>query len=207
MSIKDWYGQQDATIKATVITAVITGVLGVVAAVVISVSSIINAVIDHPGQGASQHAGARHSAISTTTQQPSLTCAPSIKLTYPPNGKVIGNGAGGVNIKGTACGLGDNSAWLFEWDSEDKYYYADYNGSGPSPLNLPTQGSWHFEDKPIGNPGDDQKEYILTLVLASTACNQALLQASTIISDGRILHLPTECRIVDQRDVYVSYTQ
>jgi hypothetical protein len=208
MGFKNWYNHQDLVIKGAVVTASITGALGVIAAIVIGGSSIINAVIDHSSSTpSSRQSGVDRSKGSSSTQQPVVSCSRSLTFTYPPNGLVISDGGSGVKIRGTVCNLGNDYAWLFEWDSQDRYYYADYNGSGPSPLALPPHGVWSFTDKPIGDQGDDQKEYLLTLVLASPSCNQELLQTQSIINNGRILQFPNGCQIVDQREVFVTYPQ
>jgi hypothetical protein len=73
-----------------------------------------------------------------------------------------------------ACRLGNDSGWLFDHDSQDGYYYDDYNGNTPiAVVSSSMNGSWYFDDSPIGDPGDNHKLYSITLVLASPACNKA----------------------------------
>jgi hypothetical protein len=169
----------------------------VLAAVLAGVFGLINAEI-----GPRPDSGPRPSGQPIPTS--SSSCNPGVSLTSPANNAYIKDGTSGVKIKGVVCGLGSKSAWLFDWDSQDQYYYADYNSNTPSPLPLPTQGTWAFEDKPIGDSGDRQKEYILTLVVGSPACNQALLRSHSMINNQRVLHFPPGCQIVDKRVVYVS---
>ena len=69
---------------------------------------------------------------------------------------------------------------------------------------MPQQGAWHFADTPIGDPGDNRKEYIITLVAASPACNQALLVAPAIGGDYKMRNFPAGCHVVAQRVVFVT---
>jgi hypothetical protein len=210
VGLKGWYSSQESGVKTAILAAAVTGTLAVVAATVTGVFSVISSDIDHPGQtpvSKQSPVGAVSSASTSSRPSPSATssCTPGLSLTAPANNTYIPNGGKGIEVEGTFCELGNNSAWLFDWDSQDKHYYADYNSADPSPLTMPAQGDWHFKDKPIGNPGDNQKKYIITLVSASPACNQELLQSPSIANSNRILRFPAGCKIVDQRIVYVSY--
>lgn len=109
-------------------------------------------------------------------------------------------------IKGTACGLGRDSGWLFDFDSEDGYYYDDFGGSTPTPVVQASQtGSWEFPDSPIGDPSDQDKRYTITLVLASPACDKYLRSAPQIDGDYKLRAFPAGCSIVQKVDVYVTY--
>jgi hypothetical protein len=83
----------------------------------------------------------------------------------------------------TACRLGNESGWLFDLDPEDGYYYDDLGGAAPEPVVQQSQsGIWKFPDSPVGNPGDQNKHYVVTLVLASrsraaTTCSVAKANA------------------------------
>jgi len=210
MGLKNWYNSQDQGVKVGVLTAAVTGGLAIVAAIVTGIFSIVNAEIDHPSQTqTSSQPSISHSASSGLPQRsrPSsaLACSSALTLTSPANGTYIQNGANGIDVQGTTCDLGNNSAWLFDWDSQDQYYYADYNGNSPGPLTVPVRGKWSFQDEPIGDPGDNQKEYVITLVSASPSCNHSILQSQSIQNNQNILRFPAGCKIVSKRVVYVSY--
>lgn len=134
------------------------------------------------------------------------SCIRKLRILSPSDGAIIANGVHGVLIKGTACNLGNDSGWLFDHDSQDGYYYDDYNGNTPiAVVSSSINGSWYFDDSPIGDPGDNHKLYTITLVLASPACNKALLAEPTIEGDYKLSAFPGDCRVSASLNVYVSY--
>jgi hypothetical protein len=133
------------------------------------------------------------------------TCSAKLRITAPAEGAIISNGANGILVQGTACDLGSASRWLFDFDPQDGYYYDDYNGKTPTavvPSSL--RGTWAFDDSPIGDPGDQNKRYVITLVLARPSCDRSLLAEPPIDGDYSVRTLPAGCSIVDQVDVYVA---
>jgi hypothetical protein len=137
---------------------------------------------------------------------PSATCSAMLRITAPAEDAIIANGGNGVVVSGTACDLGSDSGWLFDFDPQDGYYYDDYSGSTPAPVVQPSQtGAWQFPDSPIGDPGDQNKLYVITLVLAPPSCARSLSSEPQIDGDYKLRTLPAECSIADQVDVYVTY--
>ncbi|MEW9533844.1 hypothetical protein [Microbispora sp. NPDC049125] len=108
---------------------------------------------------------------SQVTGSPPSDCHPKIKIKTRPGQKI--SGPDGIRLTGTACGLGDEYGWLFDFDPYDGYYYRA--GEGPV---VTENGPWSFHDAPIGDPGDRGKLYSLTLVRASKECSDAILRQS-----------------------------
>jgi hypothetical protein len=129
-----------------------------------------------------------------------------LRITAPAEDVYIPNGAKGILVQGTACDLGSDSGWLFDFDPEAGYYYDDYNGLIPSPVVLPSKtGSWKYLDIPIGDPGDQNKRYIITLVLASPSCARELETEPPIDGAYEVRAMPTGCIVVDDVAVHVTY--
>lgn len=130
---------------------------------------------------------------------PNAVCPHPLVITAPASGTKIANGAAGVIIKITACGLQTGEVgWLFDYDTGDETYNFDGNGGAV----VTDDGQSTFTDTPIGNPGDIKKLTIITLVLADASCNQALTQMQ---SGPPPTSLPSSCLITSQSDVYVTY--
>jgi hypothetical protein len=119
----------------------------------------------------------------------------------------ISDGASGVNIQITACGLDGDTAWLFDFDPNVNggTYTLDL-------INLPvvpvasTDGTFAFTDKPIGNPGDIDAVQVLELVDASPSCTYALLHKKPDQNGNiQMTSLPGGCAVAGKRDVKVSY--
>ncbi len=127
-------------------------------------------------------------------------CAPSLTMTSPVADRAV-QGATGVVISGTAQCLGDFTGWLFELDSEDHYYYA----IGDDGLSITSDGPWSVADFPIGGPGDHQKQYTITLLLASPQCAAALEALPVIDGDRKHRRHPTGCTEVAAIPIRVSY--
>jgi hypothetical protein len=129
-------------------------------------------------------------------------CPSKLAITSPTNGQQV-SGAAGVQVSGIACGLVNEYGWVFDHDTEDHYYYEVYPNN-PSPAVL-QNGNWTVLDQPIGSPGDLNKTYFVTLVLASGACNTALLNMPQISGDYKVLTFPAGCQIVQEINVSVTY--
>jgi len=180
---------------------------GVVMLIVAAVLVIVQPDSSPAASSASSSRVSEPPTNSTVSSSPRVgpSCGPGASLSSPSDNTYVQNGARGIVIRGSVCDLRNKFAWLFDWDSHDKFYYFDYPGGAPTPITTLSNGKWHFQDKPIGDSGDNQKEYIITLVTASPACNQALLEWSNVGDTYRLRKFPPGCHIVDQRVVYVTY--
>lgn len=125
-----------------------------------------------------------------------------LKITSPANGIHV-SGSTGVLVSGTACGLTNETVWLFDLDYGSNYYYEDYRDT-PGPVTS-RDGAWSIDDSPIGNQGDSNTKYTLTLVLASQSCSAALLALQPVDGDYKIVSMPPGCQIIQGVDVYVTY--
>ncbi|MCM2417736.1 hypothetical protein [Streptomyces sp. RKAG293] len=125
-----------------------------------------------------------------------------MRIVSPVSGSQV-DGARGVRIEGDACGLSNESAWLFDYDYGSKSYYEDY-GDSPGPI-VSRNGKWTFINSPIGNKGDDRVKYTLTLVLASPDCNGKLRAIKPDGTEYSISEMPPGCVIAQGVDVYVTY--
>jgi len=134
-------------------------------------------------------------------------CSTNLTITTPDDGTSIANGAKGVEVTGEACGMNGRTAWLFDYDPNDQYYYFDYNTSSPSPVTN-TNGGWAFVDQPVGNPGDVNQMYQITVVLASPACTNVLERIKPYAPESyRIKTFPAGCQVEDDTQVVVTYPQ
>lgn len=199
MGLKHWFNAQSDTMKATIIGGLIT----ITGGIVTGSFTLTNSSLDKPSS-------ADNPTITATireSQSPAtVACQDKLSLTSPVEDKSFTSGSNAVmNISGTACNLGSDTGWLFDYGSEDKYYYADYSGSTPSPVAQgPESSTWRFPDIGIGDPGDQAKRYTITLVLASPSCAKYLL-TTQIDGDYKVPTFPAVCAIADKRDVYVTY--
>jgi hypothetical protein len=136
----------------------------------------------------------------TTPPPPTPSCGNELAITSPTSGTVVANGANGVSVGITACGLQPGeTGWLFDYDTGDGTYNFDGN-SGPI---VTSDGDSSFTDRPIGDQGDVHKDTRLTLVLANVACAQTLDTEQSASQSPT--NLPTGCQITSQVDVYVTY--
>lgn len=139
-------------------------------------------------------------SIPTALTPSTPSCAKTLTITAPTNGLKIENGGNGVEVDITACGLQQGDAgWLFDYDTGGETYNLDGNG-GPI---VTSNGSATFNDSPIGDSGDINKNTKITLVLANSLCTQALNQID--FQNAAPTHLPSGCQIEAQVDVYVTY--
>lgn len=225
MSVKGWYGRQTDGMKV----AIITGLLTLVGGIIAGVFGLVDAVIDKPRPPAAASTTTRHSSSSPIaptvtpftpsppaststsglpTPKPSATCLTELRLTAPLEDAIIANGSKEITFHGTACGLGSDSGWLFDYDPEQGFYFFDYNGSTPAPAVQPGQnGAWQFPESSIGDHGDQNKRYVITLVLASPSCAKILLAVPQTDGDYKVRTIPKICTVVEKVDVYVTQPQ
>jgi hypothetical protein len=134
-----------------------------------------------------------------------ISCQDKLRLTSPAEDSSFESGNQAVlTVAGTACDLGSDSGWLFDYDPDDHYYYDDFTGSAPAPVVQGAQSTWKFPDQAVGDPGDQNKRYAITLVLASPSCAQRL-RTTQIDGDYKVRAFPEGCTVADTRDVYVTY--
>lgn len=226
MSVRSWYSHQTDGMKV----AIITGLLALVGGIIAGAFGLVDAVIDKPRPPVAASTITPHissspiaptvtsftpsppASISTSglpTPKSSATCLTKLlRLTVPVEDAIIANGSKEITFHGTACGLGSDSGWLFDYDPEKGFYFFDYNGSTPAPAVQPGQsGAWQFPESSIGDPGDQNKRYIVTLVLASPSCARSLLAVPQTDGDYKVRTIPATCTVVEKVDVYVTQPQ
>jgi hypothetical protein len=116
----------------------------------------------------------------------------------------VADGAQGIKVTGTSCDLNGSTGWLLDYDPTDGNYYLDNAADSPSPVAV-DNGGWAYDDKPIGNPGDKDQTYGITIVLASPACARTLMAAKPdSAGDIKFKTLPPGCQPKDTVDVVVS---
>lgn len=226
MGIKSWYISQTEIVKAAVVTGVLTLVGGIFAGAFALASTEINKPSPQPASEPAIVDTGSSRTSSPTTKPPTSSAPPStiasvtptikaspeclrqLRITAPADGFMIANGKQGVVIHGTACALGADSGWLFDFDPSDGYYYDDFSGAAPTAVvQSSATRNWHFSDSPIGDPGDLGKRYTITLVLANPACGRFLRSAPQIDGDYKVRKFPAVCTVVQKVDVYVTYAQ
>lgn len=216
MGLKSWFNSRHSAVQA----ALILGLFGLVGGVA---AAVINTELGKSGSPGSVAAtNPRSTSIPSTsigtpgtsppsaapTPTPSPTCQAKLHITRPIEDAIIPNGLKAAPITGTVCGLGSNSGWLFDFDPDDGYYYDDYTGSTPTPAVQPSQqGVWDFPNSPIGDPGDQNKRYTITLVLASRSCDKRLHSEAPIDGDYKLRAFPSGCTVIQKVDVYVTNPQ
>lgn len=174
-----------------------TAVITAVTAVVTLIGAIV-AVVHVTGQPSS----APPPSVTAIAAPTALPCKENLVITSPRPGQHV-TGHLGAHVTGTACDLASRSGWLFDHDSEDPYYYEVFPDS-PGPV-VRQDGKWSTIDQPVGGPGDVDKKYFLTLVLASTSCDNALRQLQPTDQDYQLLGFPPGCRIVADVPITVTY--
>jgi hypothetical protein len=127
------------------------------------------------------------------------TCDENFAFTVPSSGQLI-NGDTGLVVTGTTCDPDDASGWIFEYDPEDKTYY--------SVSERRVEGKeWGVSDGPVGDPGDNRKNYRIVIVEGGDDCDRALITAVDG-NDGwtsfKAPAIPVGCRIGPGRDIVVS---
>jgi hypothetical protein len=133
-------------------------------------------------------------------------CTDNLAITSPSDGQTVTSSpTQGVKVTGTACNLNTRTGWLFDQDLDDGYYYVDYSTSFPTPVAV-NNGSWAFYDAGIGNKGDKNVTYQITVVLASPLCTIELERAKPDSSgDFKFKNSPPGCQIEDTVAVVVTY--
>lgn len=217
--LKTAWGQTSDFVKGAVITGVLT-IIG------LSIAAVITGLFGSTSHGASPSGPAAVVPLTvpvtraggiTSPSVPATTSAPRVAVSSPTTGctsllRVVAPvdgqsvvGSRGVLIKGSACGLSDETVWLFEYDTEDHYYWPIYDGNTLGPA-ITRNGAWAILDQPIGDPGDSNKAYVLRAVLANRVCQQALATAPPIDGDQKYAAFPGSCSVLPQAvTIYVTY--
>lgn len=133
-------------------------------------------------------------------------CAESLTITSPRDGQLVTSSpTRGVEVTGTACNLNGSTGWLFDHDLNDGYYYFDYSTDFPTPVTS-NNGGWAYYDSDIGNKGDNNVTYQITVVLASPMCANKLERVKADSSgDFKLKNFPSGCQIEDTVAVVVTY--
>jgi hypothetical protein len=201
MGLKQRYSSQSIEVKA----AVVAGLLALFGVVVAGAFGLANTEL-----GKADNTGTPSATSgSTATAPPSLTaraCTSKLSLTGPSEDTSFTSGNNkALPITGTACDLGSDSGWLFDYDPDDHYYYDDYNGNTPvAAVPASHSGGWEYPDGDIGDSGDQRKLYTITLVLATPSCAKRLLTAPPVDGDYKWKAFPRGCKAIGKRDVYVT---
>ena len=214
MGLKHWFNSQSDAMKIAIVTVIGGGI--VTGAFTLANTELTRAPISNTPATTASASATRPislptpSAPITSMKSPSSTssgCQGMLTITGPPEDASITSGSDKTfYITGTACGLRGDTGWLFDYDSDDHYYYDDYNGTVPTAAVRATQsGNWKFPDVGIGDSGDQNKLYTITLVLASPLCAQRLRTAPPVDGDYKWKTFPAGCTVSGMRDVYVTY--
>lgn len=175
-------------------------VIGAITAVVTLAGAIVGIV--YATRPSSAPAPPTVIAVAGSPTTTAVPCNKKLTITTPRPGQ-LETGHLGARVTGMACGLSFQYGWLFDHDGEDPYYYEVFPDS-PGPV-VHGNGKWSTIDQPIGGPGDVDKTYYLTLVLASASCDNALRQLRPTDGDYKLLGFPPGCRIVANLPVTVTY--
>jgi hypothetical protein len=202
MGLKQRYSSQSTEVKA----AVVAGLLALFGAIVAGAFGLANTELGKAATAGTPSAAS--GAIATDPASPAAgTCTSMLSLTGPSEDSSFTSGKNkALPITGIACDLGNDTGWLFDYDSDDHYYYDDYNGNSPvAAVPASHSGGWEYPDGGIGDSGDQRKPYTITLVLATPSCAKQLLTTSPIDGDYKWKAFPRGCTVAGKRDVYVTY--
>lgn len=175
-------------------------VIGAVTAVITLAGAIVGIIYATRPSAAAAPPGVI--AVAGSPTKTALPCNDKLTITSPKPGQ-LETGHLGARVAGVACGLSFQYGWLFDHDGQDPYYYEVFPDS-PGPV-VHGNGKWSTIDQPIGGPGDVDKTYYLTLVLASASCDNALRQLQPTDGDYKLLGFPPGCTIVADVPVTVTY--
>lgn len=134
------------------------------------------------------------------------SCRIPLQISLPRGGTHV-SGSKGVEVEGNACDMTGKTGWLFDYDFDDHYYYMDYPGDSTKlgPI-VAGDGSWAYDDQPIGSPGDYNQTYGLAIVQASQECASELQKARPdSTGDIRFSAFPLGCQVDDINNVIVTY--
>jgi hypothetical protein len=181
----------------------------IIAATVTAVGAILAAIIGaavvtyRPNQSPTPVAIAP-STRPTAPPSPGPTangrCTKKLIITSPVSGQIVSNGALGVVVMVRACGLTGDTGWLFDYDPRDLTYTLD--GTAPYRPVAGGDGTFSFDDQPIGDQGDTSTTHTVVLVQATASCAAELAAKS---GDVRLTSLPKGCDVADKVDVLVTY--
>jgi hypothetical protein len=134
-------------------------------------------------------------------------CRANLTITSPNPGQHV-DGAHGVEVTGRACNMSGLTGWLFDYGVDDEHYYMDYstNSTNNAEPIIVNNGRWAYHDGPMGTPGDRNRTYGITVVLASTTCTKELELAKPDTSRNiKFKRLPSGCKVEDSVNVDVTY--
>jgi hypothetical protein len=161
--------------------------------------AIITAVITAVG-------GVAVALIDTQPWHHDNPCVNNLTVTSPSNGQSESSGKNEhIVVKGTACDMSGETGWLF-WRDTDGTYYLEFYNNPPVPT-ITGNGGWADTITDLGNPGDNDQEYGIDVVLASPTCTSELERAKPDSNgDIKFLTLPSGCQIEDNVDVIATYS-
>ncbi|TDD81118.1 hypothetical protein [Actinomadura rubrisoli] len=208
MGLKTWFAGQSEGTRIAIIGGTFTILAGVLAAVVAGIFAIISANSSDKDASKDKDPKPSRSAArptsSPTAPAATSTCAKKLRVLSPKNGaKIVG--PEGVSIVGEACGLQNEYGWVFDRDYDSGYLYFAY-AEKPAPA-VSKNGRWGVRNQPMGNEGDNETPYTITVVLASEGCNRVLLALKSDHGDYRIRELPGGCEEADRIDVTVTWKE
>jgi hypothetical protein len=161
--------------------------------------AIVTAVITAAG-------GVAVALIQTQPWHHDNPCTNNFTITSPINGQLEVSGKNEhIIVKGTACDMSGNTGWLF-WRDTDGTYYLEFYNTPPVPT-ISGDGGWADTITDLGNPGDNDQEYGIAVVLASPTCTSELERAKPDANgDIAFRTLPSGCQIEDNVDVIATYS-
>jgi hypothetical protein len=140
-----------------------------------------------------------------TKEDPPPPCPKQVEINSPKAGEKV-DGIAGTEVTGTICGLeSGESVWLFEHDSYDENSYLVYDPNvGRRPV-ASQNGEFAIHDGPIGDPGDQLKQYSIIAVVASGQC-RATITSKELDADGNYVFpsMPPGCKVADQVQILES---
>jgi hypothetical protein len=134
------------------------------------------------------------------------SCPNSLNITSPSAGQ---SETGGKNenilVTGTACAMNGKTGWLF-WQDTDGTYYLEYYHNPPVPT-ITSNGSWSYAINDLGNIGDKNQQYGISVVLASPTCTNELERTKPDSNDDiGFKVLPSGCQVENTVDINFTYS-
>jgi hypothetical protein len=133
-------------------------------------------------------------------------CSSNLTITSPSNGQPESSGRNErIAVKGTACDMNGKTGWVF-WRDTDGTYYLEFYNYPPVPI-ITANGGWTDTITDLGNPGDNDQDYGIAVVLASPTCTSELERAKPDRNDDiKYTSMPSGCQIEDNIDVVATYS-
>jgi hypothetical protein len=143
--------------------------------------------------------------VLLTKEPPAPECVREVVIDKPANGQAV-DGAVGVDVTGSACGLEDDeTVWVFEHDPFDQNFYLVYDPAiGPRPV-ASRNGGFAIHDGPVGDAGDERKPYEIVAVVGNAGCREAIEDSPADEVGNHVFRtLPDGCRDSARVQVLVS---